>query len=121
MSEIDYIGADELVFNNDKVIINLFDNEGMFQSYPAIAMNLSKPTQVPRKRILLNLAELGLSFVPLNVTLKDIATSFMRSYYAKQKITEGALYGHYESIGDQKGMHGIAKQYMNPFEVNLKL
>jgi hypothetical protein len=111
----------EAVLNNDKVIINLFDNEGTFKNYPAIAMNLSKPLEVPRKRVLLSLAQLGLSFVPISVTIKDTISNFMKSYYVKQKITEGALFGYYESEGNQEGMKYIARQYMNPFEVALKL
>jgi hypothetical protein len=111
----------EVVLNNDKVIVNLFDNEGMFKKYPAIAMNLSKPSQVPRMRVMLSIAELGLSFVPISVTIKDAAANFMKSFYSKQKITEGALFGYYESEGNQVGMKNIAKQYMNPFEIALKL
>jgi hypothetical protein len=112
---------EEVTLNNDKVIVNLFDNEGMFKNYPAIAMNLSKPTQVSRKRTMLTIAELGLSFVPISVTIRDAVTNFMRSFYAKQKITEGALYGYFESTANQAGMKHIEKQYMNPFEVSLKL
>ena len=93
----------------------------MFKNYPADAVNLSRPTEVPRKRVLLALSELGLSFVPLSVTLKDMATNFIRSFYYNQRITEGALFGYYESMGNQKGMSTISKQYMNPFEVGLKL
>jgi hypothetical protein len=111
----------EVVSNNDKVIINLFDNEGMFKNYPAIAVNLTKPSQVPRKRVLLSIAQLGLSFVPLSVTIRDSVTNFMKSFYVKQKITEGALFGYFESEGNQEGMKYIAKQYMNPFEISLKL
>lgn len=112
---------EEVSLNNDKVIINLFDNEGMFKNYPAIAMNISKPNQVPRKRVMLSIAELGLSFVPISVTIRDAVTNFMRSFYSKQKITEGALYGYFESNGNEMGMKHITKQYMNPFEVSLKL
>lgn len=112
---------EEVVFNNDKVIVNLFNNEGTFKNYPAVAMNLSKPGQVPRKRAMLSIAELGLSFVPISVTIRDSVASFMRSFYAKQKITEGALYGYFESNGNEEGMKNITQQYMNPFEISLKL
>jgi hypothetical protein len=111
----------EVVLNNEKVIINLFDNEAMFKNYPAVAVNLSKPSQVARKRVLLSIAQLGLSFIPLNATIKDGVTNFMKSFYVKQKITEGALFGYYESQSNQTGMNQVSKQYMNPFEVSLKL
>ena len=84
-------------------------------------MNLSKPAQVSRKRVMLSIAELGLSFVPVSVTIRDAVTSFMRSFYVKQKITEGALFGYFESNGNEAGMKHIARQYMNPFEISLKL
>ena len=55
----------KVTYNNEKVIVNLFNKEGMFQNRPALAYNFDRPTQVARKRVVLNLAELGLSFVPL--------------------------------------------------------
>ena len=103
-------------YKNEKVVVNLFDNESMFQSRPAIAYNYDRPTQIARKRIMLNLAQLGLSFVPLNATIKDTAGNFIKSFYAKQKITEGALYGYFESMGDQAGLAQVKVQYMNPFD-----
>lgn len=105
-----------VVYNNDKVVINLFDNESMFQARPAIAYNYSKPTQIARKRTLLTLANLGLSFVPMNASLKDMAGSFIKSFYEKQKLTEGALYGYFESMGESAGMKQIKSQYLNPFD-----
>lgn len=106
----------KVTFNNEKVVINLFDKESMFQNKPAVAFNFDRPTQVIRKRVLLSIAELGLSFVPLNATIKDYIGSFMRSFYANQKITEGALYGYFESNGDVKGQNQVHAQYLNPFD-----
>jgi len=105
-----------VTYNNEKVAVNLFDTESMFQSRPAVAFNYDKPTQIARKRIILTLANLGLSFVPLNASVKDIAGSFIKSFYEKQRITEGALYGYFESMGDAKGMTQIKGQYLNPFD-----
>lgn len=109
----------EVDFNGDKVIINLFDNEGIFQNRPAVAYNFSKPTQVIRKRILLNLAELGLSFVPLSDMIKSNVSTFIKSYYENQRLTEGALYAYFESNEDSKGMLQMKLQYLNPFDVAL--
>ncbi|MBY0416275.1 MAG: hypothetical protein K2Q18_19025 [Bdellovibrionales bacterium] len=105
-----------VVYNNEKVVVNLFDNESMFQSRPAVAYNYDRPTQISRKRIMMTLAQLGLSFVPLNATIKDTAGNFIKSFYAKQKITEGALYGYFESMGEQAGMGQVKAQYLNPFD-----
>lgn len=106
----------KVVLNNEKVIVNLFDNESMLQSTLPVAYNYDRPTLIARKRMLLTLAELGLSFVPLNTTIKDMAGSFIKSFYTAQKITEGALYGYFESIGEKHGMNTIKSQYQNPFD-----
>ena len=109
----------KVTFNDEKVVVNLFDKESMFQNRPALAYNFDKPSQIARKRVLLGLAELGISFVPMKAFLKDMATSFIKSYYERQKITEGALYGYFESNKDSKGTKQIATQYLNPFDLSV--
>lgn len=106
----------KVTFNNEKVIVNLFDKESMFKNRPAIAFNFDRPTQVVRKRVMLSLAGLGLSFVPMGQSLKDNVDKFIKSYYEKQKITEGALYGYFESNGDTEGVNKLYAQYLNPFD-----
>jgi len=76
----------KVTFNNEKVVVNLFDKESMFQNRPAVAFNYDKPTQIVRKRVLLNLADLGLSFLPVSAFIKDTASSFIKSFYAQQKL-----------------------------------
>lgn len=105
--------------NGDKVIINLFDNEGVFHNRPAVAYNYSKPTQVVRKRVMLSLAELGISFVPVSDFIKSTVTSFIKSYYENQRLTEGALYGHFESLEDSNATKQLKLQYLNPFDTEL--
>jgi len=106
----------KVTYNNDKVIVNLFDKEGMFQNRPAVAYNFDKPTQIVRKRVMLSLAGLGLSFVPMSQMIKDNVDSFIKSYYEKQKITEGALFGYFESNGDSESQSKLYAQYLNPFD-----
>ena len=106
----------KVTYNNEKVVVNLFDNESMFQSRPAVAFNYDRPTQIQRKRVMLTLAQLGLSFVPMSASIKDTAGNFIKSYYANQKLTEGALYGYFESMEDNSGMIQVKAQYMNPFD-----
>jgi hypothetical protein len=107
----------KVTYNNEKVIVNLFDKESMLQNRPAVAYNFDRPTQVARKRVVLQLAELGLSFVPMSAIFKDNIDSFIKSFYEQQKITEGALYGYFESNGDSAGQEKITAQYLNPFDV----
>jgi hypothetical protein len=106
----------KVTYKNEKVVVNLFDNEGMFISRPAVAFNYDRPTQIARKRIMLNLAELGLSFITMPASIKDAAGNFMKSFYVNQKITEGALYGYFESMGETQGMAQVKAQYINPFD-----
>jgi hypothetical protein len=109
----------EVNLNGDKVIINLFNNEGIFSKTPAIAYNYSKPTQVIRKRVMLSLAELGLSFVPLSDMIKGNVENFIKSYYENQRLTEGALFGYFEANQDEKAMNQLKLQYLNPFDISL--
>ncbi|MBC7713127.1 MAG: hypothetical protein H7177_07295 [Rhizobacter sp.] len=106
----------KVTFNNEKVVVNLFDKESMLQNRPAVAFNYDRPTQIARKRVMLTLAQLGLSFVPMSASIKDTVGNFIKSYYANQKITEGALYGYFESMGEGDGMRQLKVQYMNPFD-----
>jgi hypothetical protein len=106
----------KVTFNNEKVLVNLFDKENMLQNRPAVAYNYDRPSQIVRKRIVLNLAELGLSFIPMNAYIKDYVGTFIKSFYVEQKITEGALYGYFESYGDSQGKLRVHAQYLNPFD-----
>ncbi len=110
-------GFQKVVYKNEKVVVNLFDNESMLQSRPAVAYNFDRPTQIARKRVMLNLAQLGLSFVPMSAIVKDSVGTFIKSFYHNQKLTEGALYGYFESMGEESGMRQVKAQYLNPFDV----
>lgn len=116
VSERTNFAFQKVTFNNEKVIVNLFDKESMFQNRPAVAYNYDRPTQLMRKRVVLTLAGLGISFVPMAPIIKDNVSSFIKSFYEKQKITEGALYGHFESSSDTRGLQLIKDQYLNPFD-----
>jgi hypothetical protein len=109
----------EVNLGGDKVIVNLFDNESILQRRPAVAFNYNHPGQIARKRALLTLANLGLSFVPLNDFIKGNVEKFIKSYFEKQRITEGALYGYFESKKDMKSMELVKAQYLNPFDLSL--
>ena len=111
----------EVVEKNENVIVNLFDTNDMFNSKPAVSYNLDKPHKIARKRMILQLSGLGLSFLSLPSWIKDIADGYIKSHYEKQKITEGSLYGYFESQEDLQMQEAIIKQYQNPFDINLIL
>ncbi len=103
-------------FKDKKVIINLFDAQDMFNSRQAIAYYYDKPSLVPRQRILLQLGQLGLSFLSLPGFVKDFTQSYLKSMYEKQRLTEGALVGYFESKDDSVMARQMNMQNVNPFE-----
>ncbi|WP_127717515.1 hypothetical protein [Halobacteriovorax sp. HLS] len=111
----------EVVDNGENQIINLIDSEAMFNSKPAVAYIVNSPNKIARKRMVLQLAGLGVSFIPLPNFIKDLASKYMKSFYEKQKITEGALFAHFEIAGNQEMMQDLKVQYMNPFDQSLIL
>lgn len=106
----------EAVVEGERVILNLFDNENLLRAYPAIAYNHDQPQQVARKRALMMLGDLGLSFVPLPQWIKNIGSTYLKSHYEQQRITEGALMAHFEFVRDQEMARGLLRQYFNPFD-----
>jgi hypothetical protein len=106
----------EATLKGQRVILNLFDTQNMFSSQQAIAYYFEKPNKVKQTRQLLQLGQLGLSFISLPQFIKDLANSFMKSYYEKQRLTEGALVGYFESINDVPMQRQFIRQNVNPFE-----
>jgi hypothetical protein len=105
----------EAVVQGDRVILNLFDNENLLRSVPAIAYNYDRPEQIRRKRTLMMLADFGLSFVPAPQWIKDLGARYLKSHYEQQMITEGALQAYFEQVGDREMNRAIKRQVFNPF------
>ncbi len=106
-SEVDYKG--------ERVIINLVDQQNQFDSKPAIAFNYDQPQKIKRLRTVLTLARLGISFVSFPAFLKDLVTDYIKSYYEKQQITEGALLAQFEMLDQEDDILVLKKQYLNAF------
>tara|TARA_R110000868_G_scaffold345134_1_gene606239 strand:+ start:6107 stop:7318 length:1212 start_codon:yes stop_codon:yes gene_type:complete len=103
-------------YKGDVVVLNKFNGTHMFDGKPAISLNLDRPSKVMRQRIVLQLANLGLSFVPLPSFIKDLAHNFVKSFYEQQSLTEGAMYATFESEGDPRAAKAMAQQALNPFD-----
>ena len=101
---------------NNSIIINLFNTENALSSKPAVAFYTNDPQRVLRMRFVYSIAELGLSFVPIPQFIKDLGSSFLKSQYQRHRITEGALYAHFETENNQEMMNLIMAQNLNPFE-----
>lgn len=106
----------EVTQEGENVILNLYSTKNMFSSDLDVAYNLDQPKKVLRKRMVIQLAELGLSFVPLPSFIKGIAEDYMQSMYKEQSLIEGALYGHFEASQDTEMMNRLKIQVLNPFE-----
>ncbi len=99
----------------NKVVLNLFDGRDSFRNLPSIAFYPDNPQKIMRLRLVLQLGELGLSFVPIPQFIKDFAESYMKSLYVRQKLTEGGLYAYYESHENETMKNNIMLQNVNPF------
>ncbi|WP_157679807.1 hypothetical protein [Bacteriovorax sp. DB6_IX] len=107
----------EVEFNGERVIVNLFDKNNMFDSKPAIAYNFDRPKKIRRLRSVLTLARLGLSFVSLPAFIKDTANDYIKSYYETQQITEGALLTNFLMKGNTEAARNLRLQYINAFDL----
>lgn len=106
----------EVDYKGEAVIANLFHTDHMFTQNLSIGFNYDNPGKVMRKRLVVQLAELGLSFVSLPSFIKGIAENFMQSFYKEQVLTEGALYGHFEMYNQNDALRTLKLQILNPFE-----
>jgi len=106
----------EVNLNGEDVMINLFDYEGIFHRTPAISFSRMDPYKIGRKRLLFQLGGLGVSFLPLYNFIKDNINTGFKSYYEQQMITEGSLYGYFESMEQIDDQEQLQAQYLNPFE-----
>ncbi len=106
----------EVDFKGEAVIANLFQTDHMFSKNLSVSYNYDNPGKVMRKRLVVQLAELGLSFVSLPSFIKGIATDWMQSFYKEQALTEGALYGHFEMYNQKDELQMLRLQILNPFE-----
>jgi hypothetical protein len=106
----------EVTQENENLVLNLFNTDHMFSRDLAVAYNRDNPGKTLRKRLVVQLAELGLSFLPLPSFIKGLGEDFMQSFYKEQVLIEGALYGYFETIGDQEGLRRLRIQVLNPFE-----
>lgn len=117
LSRYNYAFAEVINDKGERVVVNLFDKKHTFSSKLSVAYNYEKPTSVRRFRSLMNLAQVGLGFIPLPNWLKSQVNSFMDSYYVSQKLTEGALVGYFESQNDAFMANKVVKQMINPYIV----
>lgn len=98
-----------------RVIYNLFHTDHQFSKKPALAYDFSRPNFVMRKRMVVKLAELGVSFLTLPSWIKTSVDSFLKSIYKEQELSEGALFAYFESQEDEEGTELIKRQFFNPF------
>ncbi|MDC1175147.1 hypothetical protein OAT67_07115, partial [Bacteriovoracaceae bacterium] len=109
-------GFQRAVYKGRNVVLNLFDKEYLLGKKPSIALELDSPKKIARMRTILHLAGLGSSFLPLPSWIKGIAQTFLKSFYEKQQLTEGALVAHFESLNNDEMIQQVVSQYLNPFD-----
>ncbi len=99
----------------DDKIINLLSTAHMFTSRPASAFYINKPYKILIERRLLNLAEVGINFLPIPGWVKNLTESVLSSFYKAQAKVEGSLAAHFEAQKNYKNARIIYQQSMNPF------
>ncbi len=105
----------EAIEDGQRVVKNLVNTKHSFSFQMATAYNYDKPNQVKRFRSLLNLGQLGLSFLPIPGWLKGQVESFLKSYYVDQKRLEGALVAYFDLQGNKQMSKNIKNQLINPY------
>jgi hypothetical protein len=96
-------------------IVNTFDKKSRFSGDLSVAYLQDDPSAIMKQRIGLRLTQLAATFLPIPGIALDQLQQTISSYYAHQKITEGALYGYYMSQGMTTEATTILKQSINPF------
>lgn len=117
IKKIDFAFA-EVNEKDARKIYHLHVSAHQFTSKPALAYDFSQPTRVKRNRALLNLAGVGLGFLPIPGWIKDNVHSFIKSLYVQQVRMEGALVGHFEMSGNEAMRNKIMGQRANFYIVD---
>jgi len=94
-------------------IFHLHHNAHQFSQKPALAFDFSKPDQVKRNRMILNLAGMALGFIKIPSFIKANVDSFLKSFYVSQVRAEGALVGYFESNQNLEMIDRIFSQRSN--------
>ena len=93
-------------------------NAHQYSMKKALALDLSKPKRVLKLRLLLNLAQIGIGFIPqIPQNLKDMSSKFIDSLVITQARQEGMLYSHFIMNNQADLARIIHVQTINPFVV----
>jgi hypothetical protein len=112
IKKIDFAFA-EVSEKEARKIYHLHVNAHQFSSKPALAFDYSEPNRVKKNRALLNLAGVGLGFLPIPGWIKSNVQTFIQSMYVQQVRMEGALVGYFEMTGNGLMMKKIYGQRAN--------
>ena len=77
--------------DQSSLIVDLMHTPRMFKKGAAVVYDYAKPNRIYGIRMLLRIAELGLSFADIPQTFKSYGQKYLRSYYFEQIRSEGAL------------------------------
>ncbi len=112
IKKIDFAFA-EVSEKEVRKIYHLHVNAHQFSQKPALAYDYSQPNRIKRNRALLNLAGVGLGFLPINGSIKNMVHTFIKSLYVEQVRMEGALVGYFDMNGNEAMMKKIYGQRSN--------
>jgi len=84
-----------------KQIVNGHNSRFKFSRIPSLSYDEKYPQKVKIQRVLWQVAELGVQFLPLPNFINTQVKSFIRSAYGPQQQTEGALFAYYQLKSQQ--------------------
>lgn len=112
IKKLDFAFA-EVMEKDAKKIYHLHVNAHMFTQRPALAYDYSQPNRVKRNRALLNLAGVGLGFLPIPEWIKGNVQNFIKSLYVEQVRLEGALAAYFDLNNNTDMLKSIYGQRTN--------
>jgi hypothetical protein len=99
-----------------RLVKNALVNKHMLSRKMSTAWDYEKPKRIQRNRMLMQLGQLGIGFVPYVPSfIKNLAHQFLNSMYVEQRRWEGALFGYFESQGNHVMAKKVHRQIMNPY------
>jgi len=108
----------EFAVEGNRQILNLFSNEHLLSSKPAVAYDFARPDRIKRNRSLMNMGQLGLGFLPvIPGWIKNLVNTFVDSMHVEQRRLEGALVPFFESANNAPMVQAIYRQNINPYVV----
>jgi hypothetical protein len=100
---------------NGSLIENFRDPLGFGSTLPSLAFDNQNPTGIRDLRIAEQVFLLAINVAPITSLVQSVVTWLVRSQFAPQIESEGALMAEFELTGDSSRMNAVVDQSVNPW------